>query len=135
MYILANIPIFAFCSFLVSNLWGPELALYNAAWMTAGFVASYVTVINIGNLKFPRMVFLYPLLICAIAFAIFFGCREIYIPIFTPMSHYLGQTFPMGHFGFSALFIFFGLTVFLTVLIVHLLSLALRACISFNRSL
>ena len=115
---------FLFTNFLYSDLGGLEMVLYTTAFMATGFITSYLFVMKLKKYSFSKILVIYPLLIFTLTYILVFSSREFYIPIFTPIGNYIADIFPIGHYGYTAFYLYCGVLVFLTVLLIFGIQLA-----------
>lgn len=115
-----NLLVFIIVTFLISLVLGVSLALYITIFSSVAFMTTYPIQLKIYSGGFIRLKFIYPVCVVAISAFIIFFCRVFYIPLFTELSIYFGRVFRMGHYGYTALFMFSGVTVVLVNLLLSI---------------
>jgi hypothetical protein len=88
--------------------------------MNIAFYVSYAIALQSEKHTLAKRNVLYPIVIGFLSLFFFVFERAFYIPVITTFSKIIGKLLPVGHFGFSAFFIFAAINVILTVLIVYI---------------
>ena len=130
-----NTFFFVLLSFLISVIiWGFDIALYNTTFMTVFFTVSHPFTFLFKKYELRHKLLIYPLVIALTSFGQILLCSFIYVPIVTPVFLFISGLFPIGHFGYTALFVFSGTTVALSMLLVGITQIILTRIRLANKS-
>lgn len=118
---LLSCLIFLVISLLTLFFFEFDFAIIAIVLMNVSFYVSYAIVLQSQKHSLAKRIVLYPITIGFLSLFFLVFERVFYIPVITTISKIIGKMFPVGHFGYSAFFIFAAVNVMLTVLIVYIL--------------